>query len=136
MKISANWIAYAAADSGAITLWYTSCRIGHVAPDAADEDTLHHALRWDRIKFQPSLRDPTRVAFYFPSTKTRPHRANRPWFTAVGRAHNSQFCLVSALRRHFMLNYIGVPSGFLFTRGFDDLRHLTRTGFTNVLQGR
>jgi hypothetical protein len=28
-----------------LTLWYTSCRIGRVAPDAADSLTLGHALR-------------------------------------------------------------------------------------------
>ena len=41
-----------------LTLWYTSCRAGHVAPDAGDAHALQHALRWDRLRFDPSLDNP------------------------------------------------------------------------------
>jgi len=119
-----------------LTLWYTSCRAGHVAPDAGDEHTLQHALRWDRIRFDPSLDNPLTVFLFFPSTKTRPMMANRPWFTAVGRVDNPDFCLVTQLRRHFLENYSGEPSDFVFTRDERDARYLTRTAFTEGLRLR
>eukprot|EP01052_Picozoa_sp_SAG31_P042555 SAG31_NODE_6793_length_1885_cov_3.047032_2_plen_259_part_00 len=83
-----DWCAYS------LCLWYTTCRIGHVAPDAADAPTLDHALRWNRIQFEPSLHDPLRVLLFFPSTKTRPVKANRPWFTAVDALPQPEFCFV------------------------------------------
>jgi hypothetical protein len=119
-----------------LTLWYSACRIGHVAPDAADPQTLGHALRWDGLKFEPSLEAPERVLLYFPSTKTRPLLANRPWWTAVGRVDDESVCLVSVLRLHFLEHYTGRPSDFVFTRAPDDGRHYTRTAFTDILRYR
>jgi len=119
-----------------LLLWYASCRIGHVAPDSATVAALHHALRWCRLRFVPDLLNPVFVYLYFPSTKTRPMRANRPWFTSVGRVSNGNFCLVSQLQRHFIENYRGDPNGLVFTRSEHDQRHLTRTSFTNVLRFR
>ena len=121
-----------------LTLWYTSCRIGHVAPDAADSLTLGHALRWDRIRFDPvgDIFAATRVNLYFPSTKTRPMAANRPWWTAVGRVDNEAVCLVAQLRRHFLENYTGRPGDLVFTRSERDGRHYTRTAFADILRVR
>ena len=119
-----------------LTLWYTACRIGHVAPAAGDVHTLGHALRWDRLRFEPSLFAAERVLLYFPSTKTRPMLANRPWWTAVGRVDDDSVCLVAQLRRHFLENYTGRPSDLVFCRAPDDLRHYTRTAFTDILRLR
>ena len=119
-----------------LLLWYASCRIGHVAPDSSTVAALHHALRWCRLRFVPDLINPVFVYLYFPSTKTRPMMANRPWFTSVGRVSNDSFCLVSQLQRHFIENYRGDPNGLVFTRSESDPRHLTRTSFTNFLRFR
>ena len=56
----------------------------------------------------------------------------------VGRVDNpdSDFCLVTQLRRHFLENYSGEPSDFVFTRDERDARYLTRTAFTEGLRLR
>lgn len=119
-----------------LLLWYTACRIGHVAPAAPHAETLSHVLHWSNLKFVPSLLEPDFVFFYFPSTKTRPLKSNRPWFTAVGRVADPSVCLVTELRRHFCENYAGDPDGFVFTRGPEDGGYYTRTAFTDILRAR
>ena len=124
-----DWAAY-------LTLWYSSCHIGHVALATADMHTLDHALWWDRLLFWPTLAEPELVYLFFPSTKTRPTKANRPWFTAIGRVDHPDFCAVVQLRWHFLENFHGDSSALVFTRSEDDQRHYTRTAFTEILRHR
>ena len=119
-----------------LVLWYSSCRIGHVAPAAATVEALGHTLRWSSLRFVPSVLDADHVFIFFPSTKTRPMAANRPWYTAIGAVTDPDLCAVTQLRRHFLENYTGRPDDFVFTRDLGDGRHYTRTSFTDILRFR
>jgi hypothetical protein len=77
------------------------------------------------------------VLLYFPSTKTRPLLANRPWWTAVGRVDDESVYLVSRSGAPAAPpGALHGPADFVFTRAPDDGRHYTRTAFTDILRYR
>ena len=112
-------------------LFFSGVRIGHVASTAGGQS---HGIRFEDLHWEPSIFAPEVVYICFRSTKTRARAADTPYWSAIARQSQLQWCPLMLLQQHVIQTYQGRPDDLVFrsARGAP----LSRSTFVTDLRRR
>lgn len=94
-------------------LMFTAIRRGHLVPKAITSEGLKHALRWENVRFIPSLNNAHTVIFMLETGKVRCAAKKDPWWTSVGMCPLHYMCPVRLLQAWFRKTYSGDPKQYV-----------------------
>ena len=92
-------------------LFFSGVRIGHVASTAGGQS---HGIRFEDLHWEPSIFTPEVVYICFRSTKTRARAADTPYWSAIARQSQLQWCPLILLQQHVIQTYQGRPDDLVF----------------------